>query len=333
MTTPAERLKKYLGADVFKRWFKGAYFEKDAVCVPLGFQAEWIRNHFETALFNAFGFLPKVIQAEPLANLPAKIKATEQLGFWEDNKRGCSNSLLRAALFPPLGRGKRHFLKGVKLAGVGGVEVVFTGEQFDQTDLDVYLEILNFARPFPLGAPVSFSARGMLKALGKSSGGDLHKWLHSVFTRLRGGTIDITDKKVRYMGGLIKRGILEEAEKFYTIEIDTEFAKLFGFGMWSKIDVKERRALKGPSSEIAKALHAYYSTHAAPTLHTYETLVKVLGLSGALNRQTKARLIEAHERLEKIGFLSGFDVRENGILPLKNDTPAQKKHLAKKAAT
>ena len=75
-----------------------------------------------------------------------------------------ANAVLRSALFPALGRQKRQFMKEVMLDSVGGVTVYFTGEQFDQSDFDVYLEILNLARPFPLGTPVKFTAHAMLKS-------------------------------------------------------------------------------------------------------------------------------------------------------------------------
>lgn len=331
--TPADKLQNLLDAPAFKRWFSVAKFSENGVSFPSQFMANWVQAYFSSQLFVAFGFEPE-ISVYKKASAPAIVKKDNviQLDFWEDNKRGCANSLLRAALFPPLPKGKRQFLKKVKLESVGAADIIFTGEQFDQTDLDVYLEILNFARPFPLGTPVSFSARGMLKALGKGNGGGLHKWLHSVMIRLRGGTLDITDKKTRYFGGLVKEGVLEEATEFYTIIIDTNFAKLFGFGMWSKIDIEERRALKGASSGIAKALHAYYSTHAAPSLHSFETLTKVIGLV-SLDRQTKARIIEAHKMLEKIGFILSFEVRPNGIKVNKTNTPSQVKLLQRRAAS
>ncbi|MPM12827.1 hypothetical protein SDC9_59181 [bioreactor metagenome] len=328
--TPAEKLQNLLDAPAFKRWFSTANFSENGVSFPTQFMANWVHSYFSSQLFVAFGFEPEIsVYKRPAAPVIKNKDNVIQLDFWEDNKRGCANSLLRAALFPPLPRGKRQFLKNVKLESVGAADIIFTGEQFDQTDLDVYLEILNFARPFPLGTPVSFSARAMLKALGKGNGGGLHKWLHSVMIRLRGGTLDITDKKNRYFGGLVKEGVLEEATEFYTIIIDTNFAKLFGFGMWSKIDIEERRALKGASSGIAKALHAYYSTHAAPSLHSYETLSKILGLS-SVDRQTKARMIEAHKKLEKIGFLHNFEAKENGIRVSKKESRAQRKHLVDK---
>lgn len=99
---------------------------------------------------------PKADAPEPEPKPPAKIV---QLRFWEDGKRAAPNIMFRSALFPTLKfREGRPFLKQKRLFATKGGEVYFTGEQFDQSDLDVYLEILNFARPFPLGAPVKFSA-------------------------------------------------------------------------------------------------------------------------------------------------------------------------------
>ena len=221
-------------------------------------------------------------------------------------------------------------MKEVMLDSVGGVTVFFTGEQFDQSDFDVYLEILNFARPFPLGTPVKFTAHAMLKKLGKLTGGSQHKWLHSVLIRLRGGTIDATDHKKRYFGGLIEGGIKDELIEMYEITINPKFAVLFGFGMWSKIDVAQRRALGG-RGDTAKALHAYYSSHTGLQLHTFETLAKLAGLRGTNKRDVKARLIKAHEEMKKVGFLVDFEVTEAGIRVRKTNSPAQQKHLTKAA--
>ena len=74
-----------------------------------------------------------------------------QIDFWEDGKRAAPNAIFRSALFPaihPKQKKNRRFIKNGKLFSTGGLEVIFTGEQFDQSDLDVYLEILNIARPY-----------------------------------------------------------------------------------------------------------------------------------------------------------------------------------------
>ena len=318
-----EKLAALLG-DKFGMWFKNAIFTETGVSVETPFQADNVRQRFDLELREAFGFEPKIT----VQKKKPKTAEIVQLDFWEDGKRASANAVLRSALFPALGRQKRQYLEEQMIDSVGGVTVYFTGKQFDQSDFDVYLEILNFARPFPLGTPVKFSAHSMLKMLGRSTGGKDHKWLHSVLIRLRSGTIDATDHKKRYFGGLIEGGIKDELMEMYEITINPKFAVLFGFGMWSKIDVAQRRSLGGKGA-IAKALHAYYSSHVNPQLHTFETLAKITGLTDKNARKIKLRLITAHEELKKVNFLTDFEITDAGIKIKKTNTPAQRKHIAK----
>ena len=330
-----ENLAELVTKTVFKRWFEASVFTEKGIVFPTAFMRDWAASHFERELQQAFGFDPELVFDEknqtktgPVNSPPKKSAEVVQLDFWEDGKRASANAVLRSALFPALGRQKRQYLEEQMIDSVGGITVFFTGKQFDQSDFDVYLEILNFARPFPLGTPVKFSAHSMLKMLGKSTGGSMHKWLHSVLIRLRGGTIDATDHKKRYFGGLIEGGIKDELMETYEITINPKFAVLFGFGMWSKIDVAQRRALGGKGA-VAKALHAYYSSHTGPQLHTFETLAKLIGLRGVKKRDVRARLIKAHDELKKVGFLIDFEVTETGVKIKKTNTPAQQKHLVK----
>lgn len=248
---------------------------------------------------------------------------------WTDDKRAAPNAIFRSALFPALNNKLgRKFVKEQKVYSVGGLEVTFTGEQFDQTDLDVYLEILNFAKGTPLGQPVKFSAYAMLKALGWGTGGNQHKRLHSALVRLCGGVVDATDHKARYFGQLLFGGIRDEITMNYEITLNPNYAVLFGFGQWSAIDLTQRRALARNST--AKALHAYYSTHTGPSLHRYETLAGVAGLQNKNRREMKASLIRAHEELKRIGFLLDYEAKENGIEARTIMTPGQQQHAARK---
>lgn len=251
------------------------------------------------------------------------------LTTWADDKRAAPNAIFRSALFPALNNKLgRKFLKEQKLYAMSGVEVRFTGEQFDQTDLDVYLEILNFAKGIPLGQPIKFSAYAMLRALGWATGGKDHKRLHSHLTRLCGGVVDVTDHKARYFGQLLFGGIRDEISLNYEITLNPNYAVLFGFGLWSVIDREQRRALSRNST--AKALHAYYSTHTGPSLHRYETLAGVVGLEGKNRRDVKASLIRAHEGMKQVGFLLDYEVKPNGIEVKATMTPGQQKHFIKK---
>ncbi|HJW29605.1 MAG TPA: plasmid replication initiator TrfA, partial [Saprospiraceae bacterium] len=270
---------------------------------------------------------PKDDEPELSPQPPAKVV---QLDFWEDSRRAAPNIVFRSALFPALKfKEGRLFLKQKQLFATKGGEVYFTGEQFDQSDLDVYIEILQFARSFPLGTPVRFTAYSMLKALGRNTGKSDRQWLHAVLTRLRSGTVDMTDHKKRYFGGLIEGGVYDEITTHYEIIINPKFAVLFGFGMWSTLDKAQRRELG--RNQTAKALHAYYSTHAAPGPHEYATLAEIAGLTDKNPRKVKMKIIAAHEELKRVGFLSDYKA---GATPIKvkinNYTPGQARHLVKK---
>lgn len=249
---------------------------------------------------------------------------------WSDDRRAAPNIIYRSALFPALNSQTRKFIKDYKVCSVGGLDVTFTGEQFDQSDLDVYLEVLNFAKAVPLGQPVRFSAYALLKALGRCTGKSDHQWLHSVLIRLRGGTVQMVTEKARYFGGLIEGGIRDEITKHYDITINPSYAKFFGFGLWSSIDIAQRRQLAQKST--AKALHAYYSTHTDPAPHRYETLAGVIGLENKNPRDVKAKLIKAHGELKRIGFLLDYEAGPDKIAVKATMTPGQQQHLTRKIA-
>jgi TrfA protein len=269
------------------------------------------------------------LQPNTTAPEPKPTAQIVQLDFWEDGKRAAPNAVFRSALFPALNSQKRQFIKQTKLFSVSGVEVIFTGEQFDQSDLDVYLEILNLSKLQPLGSPVKFSAYSFLKSIGRQTGNAQHKWLHSVLIRLCGGVVDMTDHKKRYFGQLIHGGIRDEITLNYEITINPKFAVLFGFGMWATIDREQRRSLG--RNYTSKALHTYYSSHAAPSAHNFETLAGIAGLTNSTNpRKLKADIIKAHDHLKAVGFLDGYEVAGDTIKPNIRHTLGQLRHIAQK---
>ena len=72
---------------------------------------------------------------------------------WAEDRRAAAHAIFRSALFPALNfKEGRPFFKEKRIVSVDGVEVFFTGEQFDQSDLDVYLELLNIAHESPFAA-------------------------------------------------------------------------------------------------------------------------------------------------------------------------------------
>lgn len=250
---------------------------------------------------------------------------------WADDRRVTASAVFRSALFPALNtkHPRRYYTELTRLCSVDGVDVSFMGEQFSQSDLDVYLELLNIAHETPFGVECCFSAYSLLKALGRAVGAEQYKQLHSELIRLCAGTVDMTDHKVRYFGHLVDGGIKDEITSHYKIGINPRMTALFKAGLWASLDIQQRRDLK--RNQTAKALHAYYSTHAAPGPHRYETLAEIIGLKNSNKRDSKANLIKAHEALKRVGFLADYEAGPGTIAPKVNHTPSQARHIVRES--
>lgn len=248
---------------------------------------------------------------------------------WPEDRRATAQAVFRSALFPAMNfKEGRPYLEREHLWSVDGVEIFFTGKQLDQSDLDVYLELLKIAHQHPFGTECHFSAYSLLKALGRATGKANYKWLHSVIIRLCGGIVDMTDHHIRYFGGLVNGGIKDENTQNYVVRINTDFAHFFKAGLWASLDNQQRLDLK--RNQTAKALHAYYSTHVTPGPHTFEKLAGLIGLCNKKRRDIKANLIKAHEELKRIGFLSDYEAGEKTVKPMINHTPSQNRYIVKK---
>lgn len=249
---------------------------------------------------------------------------------WGDERRAAPAAIFRAALFPPLNFQKgRPYLEEAQIYATKGIEIYFTGKQFDQSDLDVYLELLHIAREYPFGVECCFTAYGLLKALGRATGQKDHKWLHSVLIRLCAGVVDMTDHKTRYFGHLVESGIKDEVTKHYRVRLNPDMARVFRGDLWASLDIQQRRDLK--QNQTAKAIHAYLSSHANPGPIRYETLAEIIGLKNSNGRQLKSQLVKGYGMLKEVGFLADFEAGTDTITPKVNHTPSQTRHLIKKA--
>ena len=247
---------------------------------------------------------------------------------WGEEYRAAPNALFRSALFPALssnGKENRRYIEGEEVFSVAGLKILFTGKQFDQSDLDVYLEILNIARNSPMGTAVTFSAYQLLKALGITDGAENYKRLHSVIVRLCGGVLDVVDHGKRYFGQLLYGGGRDEAMN-YEIYLNPRFAILFGFDTFSKLNIEKRRALG--RNNTAKSIYGYYATHINPAAHKFETLCNIAGTKG---KNRKSVIVKDHETMKDVGILEGYTVIDDTIKADLNHTESQQRAIAKAA--
>lgn len=225
------------------------------------------------------------------------------------------NALFRSALFPALNTNqeRKFFRKEVKLFSVSGLDVIFSGEQFDQYDLDVYLAILDLAKDASIGDFIEFTGYSLLKTLNRGDKGENYQWLKESVKRLQSSTIVIRDHKAFYQGGLIDDFLKTEDENYYKVRLNKNYAVLFSKGMWSSINREQRKACG--RNQTAKSLHAYYSTHTSPAPHNIETLANIAGLENKNKYMIPKTIMKAHDVLcsDEVDFLKSYEVSDKKI--------------------
>jgi hypothetical protein len=248
-----------------------------------------------------------------IARIAAVRRVPDSMPSWPEHVRGTPNALLRSALFGAVQGSKRAtYKKRTLLASVKGIEVRFLGVQLDQSDLDLWMEIVHLARTQIPGFPITFSASGMLKALQRCTGKNDHEWLKEAMARLGGAFVEITVKGHHTFGnnGFL-RFYRDEATKRYVVELSQPMLQLFADG-YSYVDLRQRKKLR--RKPLALWLHGYLCSHKEPLPIKIETLRQLSGSADKSLSSFSQRLKGALAVLVKASVIERFEVTEEGLV-------------------
>lgn len=272
----------------------------------------------------------QALQALAAKKAPAQVA---QLPLWPESVRSVPNALLRGALFS-ISNVRDTVKKRTLLVSVKGTEIRFKGERLNQTDLDVWETIIHLARQSPLGEKVRFTAHSMLTLLGRHHGKEQHEQLKEDITRLAGAVVEITYKEqaVAFGGTLVRSYYRDETENAYFIEVSPQLLTLYEAGS-TYIDWAERQLLG--NAYLAKWLHGFYSTHAAPLPYKVETLRDLCGAKATQRLTDFRKLLRAALDLlvSKGTSITGWEIDKNDcVLVTRRPTASQRKYLNNNAA-
>jgi TrfA protein len=262
----------------------------------------------------------------PLRSQPAKIY---QLPLWPEPVRGAPNSFLRSALFAAIQGKTRTRVKKKLLASIQGVTIRYTGEQLDQSDLDVWEQAIHLARRHPLGNVCHFTAYAFLKALGRSTGKSDYEWLDDVIDRLVACDVILQTKDKAYGGNLIASWKRDEATRSYKLTLNPDLVKLYGWNDWTALDWQQRQSLRG--KPLALWLHGFYSTHAQPFPMKIETLQQLSGSGTKELWKFKQNLTSALADLEAATGIKGT-IDGDLVTMERHGTRAQQRHLRRRSS-
>lgn len=268
--------------------------------------------------------------AESKKYKPRVIEALKTIPSWPSTVRGTPNACLRSALFAGIqGNERIAYKKRTLLASVDGIEVRYLGVQLNQSDLDVWMQIVHLSRQQLPGFNVTFSAHAMLNALGKGTGKSQHEWLKESMARLGGAFVEMTFHGRDSFG---EKGFLryyrDEKTHRYVVELTDSMLRLFEDG-YTHIEFEQRQKLR--KQPLALWLHGFLCSHAAPYPLKISTLHRLSGSSTQNVRDFKLRLRRALDALIVIGTLEGYRFEGDSVRIKKKPTPSQQRYLDGKA--
>jgi hypothetical protein len=233
---------------------------------------------------------------------------------------------LRGALFAAIQGKDRQYIEREKLDAPQGLEILFTGAQLNQSDLDVWEQCLHIARSHPLGNRCEFTEYGFLKAIGRATGKSQKEQLRRNFARLLACGVEITHNRLTYGGSLIEYYRDEDTGR-YVLEINPKLIALFN-AAWTAINWEQRKALG--NRPLAKWLHGWLASHADPYPVKIESLKKWSGSKNPDIYSFKRQLKKALNDLQATGAINSWHIDEADLVHI-NKTPSnsQRKHLTK----
>ena len=246
---------------------------------------------------------------------PEEPQVLAQLPIWPEPERVAPSAFLRSALFGVVRKGCRKQLKRELLASWKGSSILYTGEQLDQYDEDVWLEALHLSRLQDLSDEngVQFTARSFLKAMGRKYSGSAAVVLLGSFERMVANAVTVRIDDCEYVGSLIHSFVRHELSGRYILKLNPDLRKLFDAG-YTRFNWSKRRALP---TDLGRWLYGYIHSHRATRNEPHRIGVTSLrSLCGAKTelKGFRRNLRRAMMDLEKARVVSGWKITAGDAL-------------------
>lgn len=260
---------------------------------------------------------PKKAKVIPFPNIPTET-------------RPIVNEIARSALFSAIQSKDRQMLKDAPVAVSGDGKILFTGEQLNQSDHDVFMQLISIGSTKPAGEYIVVTGHSLLKALGRGTGKSQHDQLEAEIKRLVDGSVSIKVKRFTYFGHLIHDAKKDEESGHWVFRLNENLLPLFGVNCFTLIDWQQRKQLKG---DLACWLQLYLATHAEPFPVKAETLHRLSGSKAKTMFTFRQKLRKALDTLQAAGHIKAWHIEPEADLVHVDRgaaiTDSQQRHLTK----
>lgn len=229
--------------------------------------------------------------------------------------RALPNSIIWSSLFAPIAKDDpRTFHRETLLVTRGEVVMTYTGEQLDEGDADICMQLIFEAKSYPLGQYVTLNRAKLLRSIGRCTGNKDYQWLHRRLKAMTVATLFIETKKYE-IGKTKAFHILAHFEyndetKRYTFALDPRWVTLFGNREFALLDWEKRLQIKR-GQNMAKALQRLV-TASSDTVQRYalDWLKEKFQYTSPM-RKFRTSLKHAMLELERLEIMAGSRIEHS----------------------
>ena len=249
--------------------------------------------------------LLKAVQEEVATSEKPEVKV--QIPLFPEEKSAMPNKWIRTSLFAAVKKGRRRSFVKTPLASRSDVSILYTGEQLDAGDNDVFLHAMRLSQGLAPGGQIHFVRSHFLQAIGRQPGTSGYKWLKDSLQRLASATMFIEDGEGKgKMFRLVKDMAWTESD--YWLALDPEIATFYSKRELAFIDFDARLQM---THGMSRLLQNYVASHEPGNWHyaAVETLRDFYAASSSLKNFLDAHygLPAALTELEELGIIEDHE--------------------------
>lgn len=246
------------------------------------------------------------------------------LPAFDSAMRAMPNHIARSSIYAPVALGKKKIHKGDLMISRSDAKIWFWGEQLDEPQADVWMQVMYLAGKKPLGDPVTITRSKLLQAIDRQTGNTQYKWLKRSIEALMAAMLKIeTSVNGKAKLNIGKDGALHFIDSFdyddkvnsYIFRIDPRWADMYNNSEYALIDWKKRMSIKR-AQHMAKTLQRLVATSSDPVQrHQIKWLKDKLKYDGRMDAFQKA-LTRTMNELERVGIISNsrIELSTKGVL-------------------
>jgi len=226
----------------------------------------------------------------------------------DELKRAMPNHIARSSLFAPVARGAKVKHTERILVTRKDAVIKFSGAQLDESQADVWMQIMHEATTRPLGEPLPICRAKFLRAIGRQTGNYEYAWLRRTMEALSSATlvIEVTnDGKAKLRVGATKPLHMldsfdyDEVRKSYTVSVDPRWRYLYENREFAFIDLEQRLRIRR-GQDMAKTLQRLVATSDETVQRFRLDWLKEKMQYRSPMRKFKMSLTAAMEELERV---------------------------------